>query len=141
MADGFKKYIYGTLLTGLFLFAMLGFLVQLAHDSDVDVSEISDSQFNITRLNNTFNSFTSQANSSANNAFNSPPDPNLGTLFFPALTSMGQVLSGGLLEFLTFFFFDLGPILNLPPIVPSVILVLIIIGITLSVYKLFKVGD
>lgn len=132
-----KRIITGTVIVILFAFLIINFAISVGNEYDMDTSELSSGQFNLTGMNDTLSDVQSQAEDWKE----SFADQNVFIQAGLVLTGIFQIALSMWDVVTTPFTLILGimnDVLMFPPIVTGVIIFVFIVAMIIAIWRLIR---
>lgn len=137
----FKDFPINFLLAGLFIIALIGFGVGIAHNYGETDSLMKSDKIDFSRLESQVNQ-TSQDAQSWGNAFRSD---NLfvsaGAIVLFSIWGIGKLIWTSVIALFTIFSDGATAVLGIPPIVTGVLTAILIISLIFALWRLIKAGE
>ena len=142
-AEGFKGLIVTSMLTALFIFAMISGGIYLSSNNDKNSPLLQNEA-----INNTFNELEDQlpatqgiASTQKNNTFLENPKEGSDSWLFGTIIGASKVFTGVWRNFYDLTFGLISETLGVSPIILGVITAILVVIILLMFWRLIKVGE
>jgi len=137
----FKNYLVGGLLVALCFLSFLYFGSGIMANYGSTTGIFDESQVNITGLKTQMNQTTSSAESWATSFTSDNLFVATGSIVLFSIWGIIKLIFGGILSLFSIFFQMAVNVLHVPPVVIGVIVVILILGLITSSWRLIKAGE
>lgn len=141
--SGFKEFIIATLLIGVCIFAMLGFVVTFQVNNHANGTIMDNPTINRTYSNLYTNLASSQGTAESQRTGFEKEVPTVGTdsFLFSSIIGAVKTFTSTIANVFSIIFVYLGSVLGISPVVIGVFVAIIIISVILLAWRVAKVGE
>lgn len=141
----FKSIVIGSLLTGLFIVALILFSVQFSIDNNTSTSLMNYEPINrsLVSINSTLSSSQSTAENASHSLQEESATPILTALgfFFRSILNAGNVFMNVVIGLFGSIFSLAGETLGIPGIVIGVLTAIVLVMLILSAWRVYRAGE
>lgn len=138
-----KSIIIGSILVGIFTFAIIMFAYQLPIENGVNNSIANDPRVAVlvTSMNSSLQSSFELANSTQQSFNQDNPLAAFGSLVLTSIVGVVKVLGTLPVAFFNAVFAFSNDVLGIPPIVTTAVIAILVISIVLLAWRLYRIGS
>jgi len=139
----FRKVWISFVLIGLFVFALLSFIVQFQSDNEQEENILGNSIINETfkNLETNLSNFSSTSQSQKDNFESEVPSTSFGSLIIFSIVSSGKIFSGLLIGIYNILIILPASIFGVSQVVIGVASSVLVFSIILLLWRLYKTGE
>ncbi len=140
---GFFKIIMAFIFAALILFGLITYSITTGLDNDAPTSLLEDESFSRTYvdMNDTLEEFQEQAEEQRTNFETDNPLRGIGFFVLETIISGGKIFTSMVISVFTLMIFPLSDIIGIPPIFLGVFTSVLIVGLVLAAWRVYKAGE